>query len=200
MYSLFEYSDNYFDTSGTLWQFKRDKVSAGNDNLTIDNFQSFKYKAALVGTTADAVNNTDNSVKDAEIIVPLKYLSKFWRSLEMPSISCRVYLELTWIEDCILSSAGAFAKFVIKDAKLHFPIVTLSTKDSENLTKQLRDGFKRSVYWNSHETKPRKVIEKGKNLYELLNTLFQDVKRLFVLAYFIEDGGNDEAGIKENRK
>ena len=68
------------------------------------------------------------------------------------------------------------------------------------MTKQLNDGFKRSVYWNSHEKKPRKVIEKGKNLYELLNTSFQGVKRLFVLAYFIEDGGNEEAGIKDNRK
>ena len=127
-------------------------------------------------------------------------MNKFWRSLEVPSINCKVYLELNWIEDCILSSAGNSAKFEITDAKLHVPIVTLSTKDSANLTKQLNEGFKRSVYWNSYETKPAKVIEKGKNLYELLNTSFQGVKRLFVLAYFIEDGGNEEAGIKDNRK
>ena len=53
------------------------------------------------------------------------------------------------------------------------------------MTKQLNEGFKRSFYWNSYETKPAKVIEKGKNLYELLNASFQGVKRLFVLAYFI---------------
>ena len=76
----------------------------------------------------------------------------------------------------------------------------MSTKDSENLTKQLNEGFKRSVYWNSYETKPAKVIEKGKNLYELLHALFQVVKRLFVLAYFIANSRNDEAGIKDNRK
>ena len=200
MYNLIEYSDNYSDTSGSLWQFKRDEVPANNADLTIDNSQSFKYKAALLGKTANAVNNTNSSVKDAKIVVPLKYLSNFWRSLEMPLINCKVHLELNWIEDCILSSAGNSTKFEITDAKLHVPIVTLSTKDSANLTKQLNEGFKRSAYWNSYETKPAKVIEQGKNIYELLNASFQGVKRLFVLAYFIAGGGNDEAGIKSNKK
>ena len=104
------------------------------------------------------------------------------------------------IDDCILYSTGGSAKLEITDAKLHVPIVTFSTKDSANLTKQLNEGFKRSVYWNSYETKPAKVIEQGKNIYELLNASFQGVKRLFVLAYFIADGGNDEAGIKSNKK
>ena len=126
MYNLIEYSDNYSDTSGSLWQFKRDEVPAGNADLTINNSQSFKNKAPLLGKPADAVANTNNSVK---IVVPLKYLSNFWRSLEMPLINCKVYLELNWIEDCILSSAGDSAKFAITDAKLHVPIVTLSTKD-----------------------------------------------------------------------
>ena len=124
----------------------------------------------------------------------------------MPLINCKVYLELNWIEDCILSSAGDSAKFAITDAKLHVPIVTLSTKDSANLAKQLNEGFKRSVYWNSYETKPAKVIEQGKNIYELLNASSQGVKRLFVLSYFIAAptavGGNtvDTAGIKNNKK
>ena len=124
----------------------------------------------------------------------------------MPLINCKVYLEVNWIEDCILSSTRNSAKFAITDAKLHVPIVTLSTKDSANLTKQLNEGFKRSVYWNSYETKPAKVIEQGKNLYELLNASFQGIKRLFVFAYFIAAppavGGNsdDTAGIKSNKK
>ena len=94
------------------------------------------------------------------------------------------------------------AKFAITDAKLHVPIVTLSTRDSANLRKQLNKGFKRSVYWNSYETKPAKVIEQGKNIYELLNASFQGVKRLFVLAYYIAIGDNadQEAGIKDNKK
>ena len=132
--------------------------------MTIDNFQSFKYKAALLGKTANAVNNTNSSVKDAKIVVPLKYLSNFWRSSEIPLINCEVFLELNWIEDCILSSTRDSAKFSITDAKLHVPIVTLSAKDSANLAKQLNEGFKRAVYWNSYETKPVKVIEQGKKL------------------------------------
>ena len=100
--------------------------------MTIDNSQSFKYKAALVGKTANH-NDGKSSVKDAKIVVPLKYFCNFWRSLEMPLITCKVYLKLNWIEDCILSSAGDSAKFEITDAKLHVPIVTLSIKDSENL-------------------------------------------------------------------
>ena len=129
VYNLSEYSDNYSDTSGSLWWFKRGEVPNNNADLTADNSQSFKYKAALVGKTADAVNNTNSSVKNTKIVVPLKYLSNFWRSLEMPLINCKIYLELNWIEDCILSSAGSSEKFKITDAKLHVPIVTLSTKD-----------------------------------------------------------------------
>ena len=68
-----------------------------------------------------------------------------------------------------MSGPGNSAKFEISDAKLRVPIVTLSTKDSANLTKQLNEEFKRSVYWNSCETKSAKVIEQGKNIYKLLN-------------------------------
>ena len=126
MYNLIEYSDNYSDTSGSLWQFKRDKFSANNAGLIVDNSQSFKYKAALLEKTADAVADTNSSVKDAKIVVPLKYLSNFWRSLEMLLINSKVYLKLNWIENCILSSGGDSARFAIADAKLHVPIVTLS--------------------------------------------------------------------------
>ena len=131
--------------------------------MTLNNSQSYKQKAALLGKTADAVDNTNSSVKEAKIVVPLKYLSNFWRSLEMPLINCKIYLELNWIEDCILSSAGDTAKFAITDTKLHVPIVSLSTKESANLANQLNEGFKRFVYWNSYETKPAKVIDKKKN-------------------------------------
>ena len=68
------------------------------------------------------------------------------------------------------------------------------------MANELNKGFKRSVYWNSYETNPAKVIEQGKNTYELLNASFQAVKKLFVLAYFIGDNGNDDTGIKDNKK
>ena len=78
-------------------------------------------------------------------------------------------------------------------------LLCLPTKDSVNLTKKLNEGFKRSAYWNRYQTKPAKVIEKGKNLYELLNAAFQGVRRLFVLAYFVFSNANDDAGIKGNK-
>ena len=85
MYNLIEYSDNYSDTSGSLWDFKRDEI-VNNANVTNDdNAPSFKYKASNIGNTEN--NGTKNGVK---IAVPLKYLSNFWRSLEMPLINCKV--------------------------------------------------------------------------------------------------------------
>ena len=74
----------------------------------------------------------------------------------------------------------------------------MSTEDNVNSTKQLRDGFKRSDYWNNYQTIPAKVINNKTNIYELLSASFQGVKRLFVLAYDATD--NDEAGIKNNIK
>ena len=113
----------------------------------------------------------------------------------MPLINYKIHLELNWIEDCILSSAGDSAEFKITDAKLDVLIVTLSTKDNVNLTKQLSDGFKRSVYWNNYQTIPAKVIN------ELLSASFQGVKRLLALAYTIAaNAANIEVGIKVNRK
>ena len=86
MKNLIEYSDNYSDTSGSLWQFKRDGLNVNDINaaLTNDNAPSFKYKASIIGNTvADGTNSKKDDVK---IAVPLKYLSNFWRSLKMPLI------------------------------------------------------------------------------------------------------------------
>ena len=97
--------------------------------------------------------------------------------------------------------AGSSAKFKIIDAKLHVPIVTLSTKDNVNLTKHLSDRFKGSVYCNNYQIIPAKVINQGTNIYELLSAPFQDVKILFVLAYAIAaKAANNKAGIKDNKK
>ena len=98
MYNLIEYSGNYFDTSGGLWQFKRDEI-ATNVNACNANSSSFKYKSSLIGGV-DADWKKKEKVK---IAVPLKYLSNFWRPLEIPLINCKVELSLTWIENCVLS-------------------------------------------------------------------------------------------------
>ena len=81
------------------------------------------------------------------------------------------------------------------------PIVTLSTKNNVNLTKQLSNGFKGSVYWENYQTIPEKVTKEGTKIYELLRASFQGVESLSVLAYVIAAGAaNYETGIKDNRK
>ena len=143
MYNLVEYNDNHSDTSGSLWNFKRDDIINNADVTNDNNAPSFKYKASLIGNTEN--NGTKNGVK---IAVPLKYLSNFWRSLEMPLINCKVELSLKWYENCILSSAGTAATFTITDTKLYVPIITLKTEDNTKLSKLLNKGFKRSIYWS----------------------------------------------------
>ena len=177
MYNLIEYSDNYSDTSGSLWNFKRDEIE-GDVDLTVDNAPSFKYKANLIGNTEN--NGTKNGVK---IAVPLKYLSNFWRSLEMPLINCKIELSLKWIENCILSSAGTAATFKITDAKLYVPIVTLKTEDNTKLSKLLSEGFKRPIYWNEYKVIPEKIYTTNENTLILIDSCWQEVNRLFVLDY-----------------
>ena len=86
MYNLIEYSDNYAKKTGSLWQYFRDEP---NDNLA--DSESFKSKINITGKTPD-----DDNEKDVEIIVSLKYLSNFWRTLEIPLTNCEVNLILTW--------------------------------------------------------------------------------------------------------
>ena len=84
------------------------------------------------------------------------------------------------------------------DAKLHVLIVTLAPKDNVTLTKQLSNGFKRSVHWNTYHIIPAKIINHDNKIYELLRPSFQGARRLFVLAY---DATEDNvAGIKCNKK
>ena len=127
MYNLIKYSVNYSSTSGRLWCFERDEI-INNANVTNDdNAPSFKHKASLIGNTE--ANGRKNKVK---IAVPLKYLSNFWRSLEMPLINCKVELSLKWYERCLLTAATT-ATFRIADAKLYVSIATLSMEDNSKL-------------------------------------------------------------------
>ena len=127
MYNLIEYSDDYSDTSGSLWQFKRDEIEE-NNNLTVDNSSSFKYKSNIIGNLSQV--GTRNNIK---IVITLKYLSNFWRSLEMPLINCKVEFSLKWYENCILSSSGTAATFTITDTKLYVPVVNSKTEDNTKL-------------------------------------------------------------------
>ena len=193
MYNLIEYSVNYFDTSGSLWHFKRDEIINNADVTNDDNAPSFKHKASLIGDTGN--NGRKNGIK---IAVPLKYLSNFWRSLEMPLINCKVELSLKWYERCLLTAATT-ATFKITDAKLYVPIVTLSVEDNTKLTRLLNEGFKRPIYWNEYKITPNKTVELTnandvKYIRELLDSSCQGVKRLFVLADN-NTAGNDQVSV-----
>ena len=135
MYNLIECGHNYSKISGSLWQYYKDDP---NDNITQS--ESFKSKIKITGKTPE-----DGNTEDVEIIVPLKYLSNFWRTREMPSINCEVNLILTWAPTCVISSANGETKFKITETKLYVPIVTLSIQDNAKLLQQLKSGFKEQL-------------------------------------------------------
>ena len=118
MYNLIEYSDNYQDSSASLYQYKRDEPTEANaiDDLTANNSSSFKYKVNLLDNPVVANNIARRSVK---VVVPLKYLRNFFRSLEMPLINCKIKLNLTWKKECVLSTDAGHAVFIINDTKMN---------------------------------------------------------------------------------
>ena len=135
MYNLIEYSDNYQDSSATIYQYKRDEPPEANaiNDLTTDTSSSFKYKVSLLGNPVFDGNITKRSVK---VVVPLKYLSNFFKSLEKPLINCKIKLNLTWKKECVLSNQAGAAISIINDTKMCVPVVTLSKEDNKDFTEQ----------------------------------------------------------------
>ena len=78
-------------------------------------------------------------------MLPLKYLSNFWRTLEMPLINCEVNLILTWSSTCVITVSNSVGTFAITDTKLYVPVVTLSTQENTKFLQQLKSGFKRII-------------------------------------------------------
>ena len=115
-------------------------------------------------------------------MVPLKYLSNFWRTLEMPLINCEVNLILTWSSTCVITNSNGAGTFAITDTKLYVPVVTLSTRENTKFYQQLKPGFKRVINWNKYLSKPE-LLAQIPNLNHLIEPSFQGVNRLFVLAF-----------------
>ena len=153
MYNLSKYSDNYSDTSESLGVFERDEVVNNADVTNNNNAPSFKYKASIIGNVEN--KGTKYGVK---IAVPLKYLSNFWRPLEMPLMNCKIEFSLKWIEKGLLTVANT-AIFKITDAKLYVPIVTLSAEDNATHSTLISKRFKRTVYWNKYNVIGNKIVE-----------------------------------------
>ena len=189
MYNLIEYSDNYQDSSATLYQYKRDEPPEANaiNDLTTDISSSFKYKVDLLGNPVLDGNIAKRSVK---VVVPLKYLSNFFRSLEMPLINCKIKLNLTWKKEwCVLSTDNGNAVFIINDTKMYVPVVTLSKEDNKDFTEQQNKVFQRSIYWNEYKTNGiNENVDANVFKYINLDTSFQGVNRLFVTAHNSANG------------
>ena len=188
MYNLIEYSDNYQDSSATLYQYKRDEPPEANaiNDLTTNTSNSFKYKVELLDNPVLDGNIAKRSVK---VVVPLKYLSNFFRSLEMPLINCKIKLTLTWKKECVLSTDVGDAVFIINNTKMYVPVVTLSKEYNKDFIEQQNKGFQRSIYWNEYKTKEINE-DTDANVFRYINLdpSFQGVNRLFVMAYNRVDG------------
>ena len=145
MYNSIEYSDNYSKTSRSLWQYYKD-IPAVNNDADIVNFNeanatdSFNFKTKITCQT-----NDDGEINGVEILVPLKYLSNFWRTLEMPLINCEIELILDWSANCVIIStnnANQVPTFTITETNLYVPVVTLSAQDNSKLLPQLKMTLK----------------------------------------------------------
>ena len=208
MYNLSEYSKNYRKTIGSLYNYHRDELSDDNNpnnfpNTNVVDSSTFKYKNKITGNTYNVAEGADvhdaNRVgkQDVELAIPLKYLGNFWRALNIPLISCEVFLELKWNKNCVIISlaqrqvdAGppvvngttTSATLTINDCKLYVPVVTLSKDDEIKLLTNLKSGFKREIIWNKYRSQMTTEAINN-NLNVLIDPTFTNVNRLFVLAY-----------------
>ena len=151
MYNLIDYSDIYSRTSESLWQKYWDEPTLNKNGNAIDfpenknNTNLFKVKQQIAGQTGNV------GTKDAEIMVSLRYISNFWRTLEMYLINCEISFGLKWPRKCIVVAGTANnqnPRFQINDTKLYIDFVTLSIQENIKLLKQLELGFKRAINWN----------------------------------------------------
>ena len=171
--SLCDYSDAYI-------------LVKENITVNVNDTDSFNFKSKIIGKTA--ANNNDGNIAgtvDVEIMVPLKYLSNFWRTLEMPLINCEIELILAWLRNPVIISTNVASQnptFAITETNLYVPIVTLSTQDNAKLLPQLKSGFKRTISWNKYLPNPE-LLAQNPNLNYLTKPSFQGVNRRFILAF-----------------
>ena len=220
MYNLLEYSQNYRKTIRSLFNYYRDELTNDQNNnfanINVINSNPFQYKNKLLNNTYN-VNSTrvpagvGNRVPNPNyranlsgtlnviLAIPLKCLGNFWRALNIPLISCEVYLELKWNKNCIITSqqigvnldggntaASTGATLAIDDCKLYVPVVTLSKDDEIKLLTNLKLGFKREIIWNKYRSQMTTEAAFN-NLNILIDPTFTNVNRLFVLAYRTAD-------------
>ena len=136
IYNLLEYSKNYKKTTGSLWNYYRYEPS----NPLSTNSKSFKYKTSITGNTYNVDNEDDyydaNKVgkNGTEVVILLRHLSNFWRSLNIPLINCDVELFLTLSKNCVLAdmtianNPQTGLEFQIKDKTLYVRLLLYQKK------------------------------------------------------------------------
>ena len=204
LYNMLEYSDNYADTAASLYRYKRPEPRGNNEvlnDLTAANSSSFKYQSGLIqkqlttenghstpiNAGADLNFNVAHRVwKNIKIAVPLKYVSNFFRSLELPLINTKLYMEQNWTKYSVLRSINQNSIFQITKGELYIPVLTLNTENNNKLSRLLSKGFERTVIWNECKSKIETVnVKTNDNNFKrtTLDTSFQGVIRLLVAAY-----------------
>ena len=167
-----------------MWQYCKD-IPAVDNNNAIDNFTENNLTDSLIFQVKMTGQTGDDGTTNVETMISLKYFSNFWRTLEVPLINCEINLILTWSTNCVIVStnvANQNATFGITDTKLYVPVVTLSTQDNAKLLQQLKSDFKRVINWNKYFSKPE-LLAQNPNLIHLVQSNFQLVNRVFVLAF-----------------
>ena len=147
MYNFIEYSHNYLKILGRLWQYHRDKPNLNDNGVVIDfpddtDNASLKFKQKITG------NAGNDGTNDFQIMVPLRYLSNFWRTLEMSLVNFEINLDLNSSEKCVIVTtvvANQGATFSIALRKLYVAAMTLSACDNGKLLQQLKAGYKRTI-------------------------------------------------------
>ena len=147
MYNFIEYSHNYLKILGRLWQYHRDKPNLNDNGVVIDfpddtDNASIKFKQKITG------NAGNDGTNDFQIMVPLRYLSNFWRTLEMSLVNFEINLDLNSSEKCVIVTtvvANQGATFSITLRKLYVAAMTLSACDNGKLLQQLKAGYKRTI-------------------------------------------------------
>ena len=157
-------------------------MPAVNNNGNIVGFNganatdSFSFKTKIRDQT------NDDEIINVEIMVPLKYLSNFWRTLEIPLINFETELILDWSTNCAIiytDVANQVPTFTITEKNLYVPVGTVSSQDNLKLLPRLKSGFKRTISWNKYLAKPE-LLAQNVNLNHLIEPIFQGVNRLFV--------------------
>ena len=189
---------------GSLYNYYRDELG-GNDNNNDNtiNSDTLRYKNKITGNTynvnadAQGYDVNKNGTQKIELAIPVKYLGNFWRALNIPLISCEVFLELKWNKNCVITSlerrqvdagppvvrdnAPTGATLSITDCKLYVPVVTLSKDDEIKLLTNLKSGFKIEIIWNKYRSQMTTEAVNN-NLNILVDPTFTNVNRLFVFA------------------